>query len=207
MKGNLRAAVAAALLAGGMAPVWAQKLMSMPSTSMEPTYHSGSQVWVNLLVMITDDPVRGDVVVYRPPTGDGWFISRVVGQPGDVVAYGSDRRLTLNGRAVPTDLTKERLPALEKYLGRTVAVYVEALPGARHRVVFPAPGSEPPILRYDALEHEPTCQVSREAFVCTVPKGRYFLMGDHRDNARDSRYLGFIAREAIGGRVSTGDSP
>jgi signal peptidase I len=35
----------------------------------------------------------------------------------------------------------------------------------------------------------------------TVPAGRYFLMGDHRDNSFDSRYWGFAERQRIIGRA------
>jgi signal peptidase I len=35
----------------------------------------------------------------------------------------------------------------------------------------------------------------------TVPVGQYFVMGDNRDDSKDSRYIGFIPRGAIAGRV------
>ncbi len=35
----------------------------------------------------------------------------------------------------------------------------------------------------------------------TVPAGEYFMMGDNRDNSRDSRYFGFIARQEIIGEA------
>jgi signal peptidase I len=34
-----------------------------------------------------------------------------------------------------------------------------------------------------------------------IPQGEYFLLGDNRDNARDSRYIGTVPRERILGRV------
>jgi signal peptidase I len=34
-----------------------------------------------------------------------------------------------------------------------------------------------------------------------VPAGQYLVLGDNRDNSKDSRYIGFVPREKIVGRA------
>ena len=87
----------------------------IPSGSMIPTLLVGDLILVNkfhyglrLPVLNTkmtegEKPQRGDVMVFRyPPRPSLDYIKRVVGVPGDTVAY-LNKRLTVNGQAVPTE--------------------------------------------------------------------------------------------------------
>lgn len=63
------------------------------------------------------------------------------------------------------------------------------------------------VARIEALlEHDilrmPGGSVAEYLQPVRVPEGMYFMMGDNRDNSRDSRYIGFVPRRNIVGRAS-----
>ena len=37
----------------------------------------------------------------------------------------------------------------------------------------------------------------------SIPEGKYFMMGDNRDNSADSRYFGFVERSLFVGRATS----
>ena len=66
-------------------------------------FHYGVRLPViNIKVTEGNKPQRGDVMVFRyPPKPSLDYIKRVVGVPGDEVAY-LNKQLTINGQPVPT---------------------------------------------------------------------------------------------------------
>jgi signal peptidase I len=142
-------------------------------------------------------PQRGDVMVFRyPPRPSLDYIKRVVGVPGDEVAY-LNKRLTVNGQPVAT----QALPDFfDKDAMRYSKQFEEALGPKRHRVLNdedrPAfiPGAED-------FPFKDQCRYTVEGVTCKVPAGHYFMMGDNRDNSLDSRFWGFVPDRNIVGRA------
>ncbi|MEI8325089.1 MAG: signal peptidase I [Betaproteobacteria bacterium] len=180
----------------------------IPSGSMIPTLLVGDLILVNkfeyglrlpvLHTKITQGhaPQRGDVMVFRyPPKPSLDYIKRVVGLPGDEVAY-LNKRLTINGQPV----SKTSLPSfLEVDSMQYSTQFEEALGGKKH-LLLNYEGS-PAYIRAEPHPGSENCRYSIEGVVCKVPAGHYFMMGDNRDNSLDSRYWGFVPEENIVGKA------
>jgi len=181
----------------------------IPSGSMIPTLHIGDLILVNkfhygirlpvLNAKVTaGEPVRrGDVMVFRyPPKPSVDYIKRVIGIPGDEVAY-LNKKLSINGQPVASE-------TLPDYFDDSVMRYFrherESLPGKTHQIIV---DNERPafIPGADEFPMRDQCRYSVEGVVCKVPEGHYFMMGDNRDNSLDSRYWGFVPDKNIVGKA------
>ncbi|WP_027897050.1 signal peptidase I [Zestomonas thermotolerans] len=151
----------------------------IPSGSMKPTLEVGDFILVNKFaygirlpvldtkVIEVGDPQRGDVMVFRYPSDPNInYIKRVVGLPGDVIRYTSDKRLFINGQLVAETLLGEEPGSLG-----TSVLYREKLGEVEH------------LIRKEMGRYR--IEPGRE---WRVPAGHYFMMGDNRDNSNDSRY-------------------
>jgi signal peptidase I len=182
----------------------------IPSGSMVPTLLVGDLILVNKFhygvrlpvlnkkIISNHDPQRGDVMVFRYPVDPRVdYIKRVVGIPGDEVAY-LNQKLTINGQLVPTKALGE---FYDEDSMRYVPMFSELLGTVEHRILVDP--KRPAFFGGDQKSfpmHE-NCRYQPEGVVCKVPPGHYFMMGDNRDNSQDSRFWGFVPDENIVGRA------
>ena len=169
----------------------------VPTGSMNPTILEGDVVWVNKLayglrVPLTKihlaqwaNPRRGDIVVVLSPLDGTRLVKRVVGIPGDTIAM-EENRLVLNGQPLGyAPPTADYRMAIASKLQRSAFFAEENLAGVVHPVMGLS-GMRSPYRSFAPI---------------VVPPGRYFLMGDSRDNSFDSRAYGFATRDAILGQA------
>jgi signal peptidase I len=181
----------------------------IPSGSMIPTLLVGDLILVNKFTYglrlpvlnnkITEGapPQRGDVMVFRyPPKPSLDYIKRVVGVPGDTVAY-LNKRLTINGQPVATASVPE---FFDEDAMRYFKQYEEVFGDKKHRLLN---DDDRPafIAGADNFMGRENCLYSVEGVTCKVPDGHYFMMGDNRDNSLDSRYWGFVPEKNIVGKA------
>jgi signal peptidase I len=181
----------------------------IPSGSMIPTLHVGDLILVNKfhygvrmpvfnnLLVENNQPRRGDVMVFRyPPQPSLDYIKRVVGVPGDEVAY-LNKQLSVNGQPVSRVAQPE---FFESGSMRYARQFRESMDGRSYNTLND--DDRPPFIPGATdFPFRDQCRYSAEGVVCKVPQGHYFMMGDNRDNSLDSRYWGFVPEANIVGKA------
>ena len=170
----------------------------VPSGSMKPTILVGDRVFVNkiaydLKLPFTTwrlaewaNPRRGDIVVLKSPENGRRLIKRVIGLPGDVIALRANR-LYVNGE-----------PAGYEEIDPEIAARLDGAERSRWRVAWESIGH---------LERHPVMVIpslvgGQGTFgPIQVPEDAFFMMGDNRDESRDSRAIGVVPRELILGQA------
>lgn len=168
----------------------------VPTGSMSPTILEGDLVYVDkiaydLRVPLTfyrlakwSDPERGDIVVCFSPEDQVRLVKRIIALPGDTIEM---RRnvLCINGQPVTyTEIDSRYAEQLRSKLKNRTVLATEHLDGHKHPVMS-----------------IPSIPATRDFGPVTVPQDNYFVMGDSRDNSKDSRHFGFVERKAIVGKA------
>lgn len=163
----------------------------IPSGSLEPTLLVGDFLAVNKFaygfrlpvwekkILSVSHPKTGEIAVFRwPPDPSYDYVKRVIGVPGDTIAY-HNKVLTINGQEMKQSFVEY---TTDESSGKAVARYRENLAGVSHDIYV--------------NPHVPAVD-----FEVKVPAGHYFMMGDNRDDSADSRYWGFVSDRYLRGKA------
>ncbi|MDE0757000.1 MAG: signal peptidase I [Pseudomonadales bacterium] len=171
----------------------------VPTGSMKPTILEGDRVVVNKLaydlkVPFTtlhltqwSDPSRGEIVTFYSPEDGKLLIKRVIGIPGDIVVMRNNQLFINHEPASYLQLSEDIVSQLDAVQRRKHHFFYESIGDTGHPVMLRA--SEPNEYNsFGPLE---------------IPLSRYLMLGDNRDNSRDSRKIGLVTRDQITGRAHT----
>lgn len=162
----------------------------IPSGSMKPTLLVGDFIFVKkysyglrLPVLETkfwevNNPKRGDVAVFRLPSDPSInYIKRVIGLPGDKIIY-QDHRLTINGQLI--EMERDPINPFHEMKPQ----FIESIDQSMHTILVAN-----------------NMNVMGEGYY-VVPDDSYFMMGDNRDNSRDSRFIEAIPETFLVGKAA-----
>lgn len=168
----------------------------VPSGSMRPTILEGDRIYVNKLAFGLrlpfthtwlarwDEPRRGDIATFASPADGIRLVKRIVGVPGDRVEL-RDNHLIVNGVEAGLSVTGASSGTLPSGATVPVTLATESFAGVDHAIAI-TPSID-----------------GRSSFAPTiVPEGKFFVMGDNRDQSYDSRYWGFADEVDVKGQAT-----
>lgn len=178
------------------------KAYTIAGPSMTPTYWYDDIVVSNHLaydlrfphtdyvLLETGLPQRGDLIMYFDIPKNVMAAKRIIGIPGDTVSI-KDNVVYLNGEKISQTIEPKQLFNIvpdKNEIGEIVLS--EKIDGNSHLITFTPDAGK---------------KTSLEAI--TVTEGKYFILGDNRDNSADSRFIGLISKGQIKGKVIYGNRP
>lgn len=192
--------------------------VKVPTGSMQNTITIGDHLLVNKFIFAPGESNpflpqreirRGDIIVFKYP-GNHYdprrddrpdnkpivtnYVKRVIGLPGDRISI-EGRNIVVNGQPLP----EHRIEADDKNDNKSPLDVVNdppRLPGESYNVYYhPGSGDEQNSEDYETFKRE------GNGHEIVVPQGKYFVMGDNRENSEDSRFWGYVPRELVIGRA------
>jgi signal peptidase I len=169
----------------------------VPTGSMKPTILEGDFVFVNKLaydlkIPFTTrhlaewtSPSRGDVVVCFSPEDEIRLMKRLVAVPGDTLQL-RNNVLFINGQRAAYQPSQEDVLDYVSQADRTHARFATETVENRSHAVMAYPAYSSPVRSFGPV---------------ALGRDEYFVMGDNRDNSKDSRYFGIVQRERIVGKA------
>jgi len=169
----------------------------VPTGSMKPTILEGDFIFVNKLaydlkVPFTTwhlaewtSPSRGDIVVCFEPDDGTRLVKRVVAVPGDTLELRTNV-LFINGQRADYQPAQDRMLTYLPATDRKRALLATETVENRSHAVMAYPSYASPVRSFGPVALGPD---------------EYFMMGDNRDNSKDSRYFGIVPRERIVGEA------
>jgi signal peptidase I len=186
--------------------------VKVPTGSMQNTITIGDHLLVNKFIFAPGETLpflpqreirHGDIIVFKYP-GNPYdpkrddrpdnrpiftnYVKRVIGLPGDRIRI-QGNSVVVNDKVVP----EHRIVARDHNRKDPLEIIESPArkPGELYDVYY-RPGPEDDNQDYDAFQ-------GKDELV--VPEGKYFVMGDNRNNSEDSRYWGFVPRDLVIGRA------
>ena len=181
----------------------------IPSKSMYPTLLVGDHLLVDRVsygfsLPCSDSKIiggfkdlkRGDIIVFRYPLDkqstscpnggfigltSTYYIKRIIGLPGDKIKL-LDKELYVNGIKISTNHNDTYYLNDEKH-----EIYLNDFGNKKIKIIY----------KEASNRHKENI----ENLEIIVPLNKYFVLGDNRDNSKDSRYWGFVPKENIIGKA------
>ena len=152
----------------------------IPVNSNNPTLQVGDRVVADLTYYSSNPINYGDIVIFNGPSDQIWTF-RIVGLPNDTIDI-VDNIVSVNGVKSKSTFIKN---VQAEYFD--LMEFEEVFPNGNTHQIYkfttPADTSKTTILKF------------------IVPNNQFYVLGDNRDNALDSRFIGPIHRDDIKGRI------